>query len=308
MRSLSHSFVALALAVAAVRAGPISKRAEGDPMGPQENGEATFYDPGMGACGVTNSGSDLMAAVSQAFFDTFPGAGANPNANPLCGKTATVNYNGKTVQVKLLDRCVSCAYVDLDLSPAAFDQLASRDEGRIHGISWQIDGEGGSTPPPPPPETSAPPPPPETTPPPPPPESTPPPPESTPPPPPPPPSSSEAPTSTEDPCPGETETPMPPPPPSSTEDPCPDETETSTPPPPTQTEDPCPGEEPSSTSTPPPPTGNTSGGSCADSFDASKVYVGGDTADYQGHHWKAKWWTQGAAPGADMVWEDAGAC
>lgn len=54
MRSLSHSFVSLAFVLAAVHAGPIRKRAEGDPMGVQDGGEATFYDIGLGACGVTN--------------------------------------------------------------------------------------------------------------------------------------------------------------------------------------------------------------------------------------------------------------
>jgi hypothetical protein len=29
--------------------------------------------------------------VSEGLFDTFPGAGANPNANPICGKAITIN-------------------------------------------------------------------------------------------------------------------------------------------------------------------------------------------------------------------------
>ena len=45
---------------------------------------------------------------------------------------------GKTVQVELWDRCESCAYGDLDLSPAAFDAIADRGLGRIEGIAWQI--------------------------------------------------------------------------------------------------------------------------------------------------------------------------
>jgi expansin (peptidoglycan-binding protein) len=62
----------------------------------------------------------------------------NPNENPLCGKTASVNYQGKNVQVSLTDRCAACAYGDLDFSPAAFDQLADPSVGRISGIQWSI--------------------------------------------------------------------------------------------------------------------------------------------------------------------------
>ena len=35
-----------------------------------------------------------------------------------------------------VDRCVGCAPWDLDFSPAAFEKLASFDEGRINGVTW----------------------------------------------------------------------------------------------------------------------------------------------------------------------------
>ncbi|CAM4260010.1 glycosyl hydrolase family 18 protein [Pseudoalteromonas ostreae] len=44
-----------------------------------------------------------------------------------------------------------------------------------------------------------------------------------------------------------------------------------------------------------PPTGDT--------WDASKVYVGGDTVVYNGVTYKAKWWTQGNRPDLGGVWE-----
>jgi expansin (peptidoglycan-binding protein) len=73
------------------------------------------------------------------FFDSFPGyAGGNPNKNPMCNKTARVTYKGKTIYVKLTDRCEGCAYGDLDFSPHAFNQIADPSEGRITGISWQL--------------------------------------------------------------------------------------------------------------------------------------------------------------------------
>lgn len=65
-------------------------------------------------------------------------AGGNPNNNPLCGKTATVNYQGKSVTVALVDRCVACKFGDIDLTPAAFNSIADPNAGRISGVTWQL--------------------------------------------------------------------------------------------------------------------------------------------------------------------------
>lgn len=55
-----------------------------------------------------------------------------------------------------------------------------------------------------------------------------------------------------------------------------------------------------------------SGSTCtAPTWDPSAVYVGGNTVSWQGHSWKAKWWTQGEEPGTTGewgVWQDLGAC
>lgn len=56
--------------------------------------------------------------------------------------------------------------------------------------------------------------------------------------------------------------------------------------------------------TPPPPTTTCN----APTWVQSQVYVGGNTVYYNGHIWKAKWWTQGETPGAADVWADQGAC
>ena len=45
---------------------------------------------------------------------------------------------GKSVTVAVRDRCTGCAFNDLDFSPAAFDKLASRSVGRIHGVQWDF--------------------------------------------------------------------------------------------------------------------------------------------------------------------------
>jgi chitinase len=61
-------------------------------------------------------------------------------------------------------------------------------------------------------------------------------------------------------------------------------------------------------------TGGTSGGgsTCtAAQWSSSAIYVGGNTVSWNGHTWKAKWWTQGEEPGTTGewgVWQDLGPC
>ncbi|KAF8463747.1 hypothetical protein JB92DRAFT_2838864 [Gautieria morchelliformis] len=45
---------------------------------------------------------------------------------------------GKTVTVTVEDKCAGCAQFDLDMSPAAFDQLADPSVGRLHGVTWHL--------------------------------------------------------------------------------------------------------------------------------------------------------------------------
>lgn len=98
-------------------------------------GEATYYTPGLGACGWTNSDSDFIAALNVDQFNSF---GSMSNGNPVCGKMVEISYNGGTpIQVEITDKCPGCAYGDLDLSPAAFSALADQSLGRID-ISWQF--------------------------------------------------------------------------------------------------------------------------------------------------------------------------
>ncbi|KAI5123766.1 hypothetical protein M0805_000355 [Coniferiporia weirii] len=103
----------------------------------QQSGDGTFYAVGLGACGVTNVPSDKIAAVSHLLFDTFPGYdGVNPNNNPVCGKSITATYGGKSVTVTVEDRCTGCAITDLDFSTSAFDELGAESIGRLHGMTW----------------------------------------------------------------------------------------------------------------------------------------------------------------------------
>lgn len=97
-------------------------------------GQATFYDTGMGSCGITNTDSDFIVALNKDMWQAGMIDG-NPNHNTLCGKQLTAHRNGKSVTVTVTDMCPGCASGDLDLSPAAFNALATPSEGRVE-VSW----------------------------------------------------------------------------------------------------------------------------------------------------------------------------
>lgn len=75
------------------------------------NGDLTYYNPGLGACGVTSSDSDSIVAVSHTLWDS-QATGSNPNANPLCGRMIRAerfdSRVGKKVSMdlKVVDRCM----------------------------------------------------------------------------------------------------------------------------------------------------------------------------------------------------------
>ncbi|PPR00493.1 hypothetical protein CVT24_005553, partial [Panaeolus cyanescens] len=93
-----------------------------------------------GACGIVNKDTDFIAAVSHLLFDNFPGYNrVNPNNNPMCGRTVTATFQGKSITVALTDRCTGCAVTDLDFSPSAFAALTDGNFGlgRINGVKWE---------------------------------------------------------------------------------------------------------------------------------------------------------------------------
>jgi hypothetical protein len=119
----------------------------------------TFYTPGLGACGGTNNENQDVVAIPFGLWDQVPGwDGANPNNNPICGKSIDITYQGKTVTAVVVDECMGCTnngscgqscqlcifclsvltlLNSVDMSPHAFNQLADPSLGRIHGISWK---------------------------------------------------------------------------------------------------------------------------------------------------------------------------
>ncbi|TFK46270.1 barwin-like endoglucanase [Heliocybe sulcata] len=90
-------------------------------------GDATYFYPGLGACGGHSTSSDLIVALNTQKY-------AN---GKHCGKQIAVHYNGKSVDAKVVDECPGCGSNDIDLSPAAFKKLAPLDKGRIQ-VTWEF--------------------------------------------------------------------------------------------------------------------------------------------------------------------------
>ncbi|KAJ3723613.1 plant expansin [Lentinula guzmanii] len=100
--------------------------------------QRTYYTPGLGACGLVNDVTQMVVAIGYEAFDSFPGATANPNLNPICGKKVTASYGGHSVTVEIVDRCTGCAgEFDLDFSLSAFSVLANPAVGRLEGVTWE---------------------------------------------------------------------------------------------------------------------------------------------------------------------------
>ncbi|KAH8729089.1 RlpA-like double-psi beta-barrel-protein domain-containing protein-containing protein [Phaeosphaeriaceae sp. PMI808] len=103
-------------------------------------GDLTYYNPGLGACGIDSTDNDAVVAVSHFTFDAMQ-VGSNPNSNPLCGrKIRARRVNEKTgkstsIDVTVIDRCTGCQPTDLDVSPAMFNQMADADLGRVL-VTW----------------------------------------------------------------------------------------------------------------------------------------------------------------------------
>ncbi|EME38579.1 expansin-related protein [Dothistroma septosporum NZE10] len=106
--------------------------------GTSYTGDLTWYDVGLGACGLTNVASDHIVAISEKIFDTY--SNGNPNKNPLCGQYVTITgKDGSTYKAKIVDRCTGCAEADLDLSQDFFNTCTSNGDGRVGGMTWTFD-------------------------------------------------------------------------------------------------------------------------------------------------------------------------
>lgn len=98
-------------------------------------GDMTYYDVGLGSCGWTSSPSDSVVALSHLYMDN----PANPNNNPLCGRTISISYGGKQTQAEVVDTCEGCSIESIDMSDSLFEYFEDLSVGRVSGVEWWFD-------------------------------------------------------------------------------------------------------------------------------------------------------------------------
>ncbi|RDW78836.1 RlpA-like double-psi beta-barrel domain-containing protein [Aspergillus mulundensis] len=117
---------------------PTNTTSSNDPLptsnGGPYTGDLTYYDPGLGSCGITSTSSEKICAVSHVVFDAALTSG-NPNENPLCGLKLRIRRGDSSVDVKVVDRCPGCNVDDLDVSSSVFEELGDLAEGRVT-VQW----------------------------------------------------------------------------------------------------------------------------------------------------------------------------
>lgn len=97
-------------------------------------GDATYYDVGLGSCGVNSVSSEHIVALWHGIMEQYDNG--NPNNNPLCGKYITCEYDGKTVSAKVVDTCPGCVSFSLSISACSIaNPLIGRRECRPLKIS-----------------------------------------------------------------------------------------------------------------------------------------------------------------------------
>ncbi|KAI5776860.1 RlpA-like double-psi beta-barrel-protein domain-containing protein-containing protein [Geopyxis carbonaria] len=89
-------------------------------------GQATYYTPGLGACGKYHNSGQHVAAVAV-------GRGKGE-----CGRRVKIQRGGRSCIVTIVDLCQGCAYGDIDLSITAFKKVAKQSEGRVPIKWWYI--------------------------------------------------------------------------------------------------------------------------------------------------------------------------
>lgn len=89
-------------------------------------GTASYYtewSSNPGSCGFIPGKDELIAAVNAQYMPA------------KCNQCIQVNYEGKSIKVKVTDTCPACDSTKLDLSNTAFAQLAPLSKGILQ-ITW----------------------------------------------------------------------------------------------------------------------------------------------------------------------------
>ncbi|KAI0474469.1 RlpA-like double-psi beta-barrel-protein domain-containing protein-containing protein [Xylaria cf. heliscus] len=129
MPSLARILIALSATgsvLAAPLCGETTSTAQSQSQSQSFTGDLTYYEPGLGACGETNSDSEAVVALSPAQY------------NGNCGKSITITKDGKTATAKVVDKCPACASGAIDVSSTVFESLADLSVGRTT-VSWSFD-------------------------------------------------------------------------------------------------------------------------------------------------------------------------
>ncbi|KAH7923008.1 plant expansin [Leucogyrophana mollusca] len=135
--ALLSSALSLALAIC-VSAAPAERRHNGTDIFVRvtettqlskryDDAKFTYYEPGLGACGETNTASQYVVALNSDQYDS----------GSYCFDTITISYGGKTTQATIVDRCPGCPDYGLDLSEGLFEYFADTSVGVIYG-DWSI--------------------------------------------------------------------------------------------------------------------------------------------------------------------------
>lgn len=106
-------------------------------MNSQFIGKATYayIQDGITACGTRHNDSEYVVAINRVQFDPYT-PNNNPNRNSLCDRKIEIFGPNGLIEAKIVDRCSSCAYGDLSLSPAVFQVIAGNLSIGAVPIKW----------------------------------------------------------------------------------------------------------------------------------------------------------------------------
>ncbi|KAF9561902.1 hypothetical protein CPC08DRAFT_707080 [Agrocybe pediades] len=102
------------------------------------HGNLFLFVPDLGACGVTNTSEQVVASVPSKVFSSFPGAGANPNKNPICHHSVFIKFGSTNLTVPVVDYYVDKSTTNVGLSRAGFVKFADVNDGIVHNVSWSV--------------------------------------------------------------------------------------------------------------------------------------------------------------------------
>ncbi|EIW74629.1 plant expansin [Coniophora puteana RWD-64-598 SS2] len=125
MRASLTSLLALAIVVGLTAAAPAEEAKLQRRFTDQR---MTYYYPGVGACGYTNTDTQYVVALNPTDYAN----GAN------CNRSLTITYQGNSAIATAVDLCPGCAADGLDLSPSLFEVFADLSVGVIYA-DWSWD-------------------------------------------------------------------------------------------------------------------------------------------------------------------------